>query len=342
MSNGISVYVGLNCSIDENIILIESAAALGLNRLFTSSIIPESDNQSEEFAIVLAAAIENNFEIIMDVTPETITAFDFEQIILRLDDGFKPLQIAALSHIRRIMLNASTVNERTLNELANLGANFENISALHNFYPHIFSGLDVSYFKSQNDLLHKFEIEVGAFIPTLEGIRRLPFCEGLTTLETTRNASVDYSARYLTALNTDFVLIADSMPTPEECISLASISSDKVIFDVNLLTADEVSKELLTKNFYSRPEISRDVIRAANSRQILTQPIQPDNDPKPRQLGDVTIDNSDFGRYAGEVQIVKSSLPADPRVNIVAQIVPSDLLFLNSLNTSKNFSFRFV
>ena len=149
MQNGISVYAGLGYGVGENISLIKKAASMGISRLFTSAQIPESTADGEkfldEFAMVLAAGIENNFEIIIDVNPENISDFDLDGLTLRLDDGFSAEKVAELSKVRKIQLNASTVTKDFLTSIKNCGANFDNIEALHNFYPRPHTGLD-SYF----------------------------------------------------------------------------------------------------------------------------------------------------------------------------------------------------
>jgi len=342
--NGISIYAGLNCSLEENITLMETAASLNLNRIFTSAAIPEAVDTNFDFAAILTFAIENNFEIIVDVTPLTISNFDFEQFVLRLDDGFAPIQIAALSHFRNIMLNASTVNEKLLLELVELNANFDNISALHNFYPHIYTGLDVDYFSHQNNLLHKFGILVGAFVASLNGRRRPPFEEGLPTLELTRNLSTDLSSRYLTALGTDFIIISDALPTPQECIALSKITPQIITLETQLLIEEPLILDILSNNpFLSRPEISPHVIRAADSRHFFKNvDILPDNNPQPRKRGDIIIDNSNFGRYMGEIQIVKTDLPPDPRVNKIAHVFNDNLPMIDCITSNTSFSFRLL
>ena len=346
MENGISIYSGLNCSLEENIALIEMAVSLGLKRIFTSIAIPETNSDyGADFAIVLATAFENDLDIIIDVTPETISTFDFaldfEQIIPRLDDGFNPMQIAALSQTRRIMLNASTTDENLLLTLTDLKADFNNISALHNYYPQIYSGLDIAYFKTQNQLLHKFGITTGAFVASLNGRRRPPLFEGLPTVELTRNFSTDFSARYLSALGTDFIIISDSLPTYEECKAVADIDENIIFLQTSLIDNDPLIIGHLKKIFVSRPEISPCIIRAANSRNSDVT-IEPNNNPQPRKIGDITINNVNFGRYMGEVQIVKLDLPPDFRVNTVAQIINSDSFFLEHLHSGQAFAFNFI
>ena len=344
MENGISVYAGLDCSVEENLSLIADAANLGLKRMFTSVNIPEVDNTVffDNFAAILAAALEYDFEVILDVNAENITAFEFDQLTLRLDDGFDLGQIADLSQIHRIALNASTINDEFLTALVNLDAHFSNIIALHNFYPHPYTGLDVEFFKNQNQLIHKFGVEVGAFVQSKDGRRRSPIREGLPTVELTRNFTTDLAARTLAALNTDFIIISDSRPTFEECAAVSNIIDNEVILHANYITTAPSTLELLTHSFTARSEISTHIIRAANSRSFVENSIEPDTETTERLKGAVTIDNCKFGRYAGELQIVKSNLPADPRVNVVAQIVDSDLHLIDYISPNQAFSFRFL
>ena len=348
MRNGISVYAGLGYTLEENISLIESAAALGLKRIFTSAQIPEAAENSEkffdDFTNILTAAVANSFEIILDVNSENIAEFDLEGLTLRLDDGFSVQQVADLSRTRKIQLNASTITTEFLTALLSLGANFENITALHNFYPHKFTGLDTYFFEQQNKLLHDFGVTVGAFAPSRDGRRRPPLGEGLPTLEDCRNFSTDLSARFLATLGTDFIIIGDGLPTADECEALAEIIDDEVIIRAKLLTNDPVASELLNYSFTRRPDISKSVIRAIEGRQILrelNEKILPDNSPRERTFGDVTIDNENFGRYAGEIQIIADVLPADRRVNTVAHIFDEENFLTGYIQPRQKFSFRF-
>ena len=348
MRNGISVYTGLNVELEENILLIETAANLGLTKIFTSAQIPEAANDEkffDDFAAILTTALEKNFEIILDVNANNFFDFDMEGLTLRLDDGFEISQIAELSRARKIQLNASTITRSFLNSLRSADANFKNISALHNFYPHPHTGLDSYFFEEQNKNLHDFGIETGAFIPSSGGRKRPPLCEGLPTLEDCRNFSTDLSARFLAALGTDFIIIGDGLPTVEELESVSKIVDDEVILQARLFTEDQTTIELLKNKFTRRPDISKSVIRAIEGRQILKSlggKISPDNLPIERSFGDVTVDNSDFGRYEGEVQIVEDILPADSRVNAVAAVIDSENFLTRYIKPNQKFSFRFI
>ena len=349
METGISVYAGLGYKQKENIELIKFAGKIGMKRLFTSTQIPESDSDGDnffnDFAEIITAAATNDFEIILDVNPDNIEEFNVSGLTLRLDDGFTVEQIVELSKTSKIQLNASTVTNEFLTVLLNLNANFKNISALHNFYPHVLTGLDTYFFIDQNKMLHDFGISVGAFISSLEGKRRAPLFEGLPTLEDCRNFSADLAARYLAALGTDFIIIGDGMPTEEEVVSVASVRENEVIIQAKLLTDDLNSVELLKNTFTRRPDISKSVIRAVEGRKFLRQmggTVESDNSPRERNFGDITIDNQKFGRYEGEVQIVEDVLLADERVNIVARIIDEEIFLTSYIKPNQKFSFRFI
>lgn len=348
MQNGISIYAGLDYGGEENLALIETAAKMGFKRLFTSVQVPEAVNADtflDDLTDILTTAVTNGFEIILDVNAENFSQYDIEGITLRLDDGFTVEQVAEISRARKIQLNASTVTEDFLNALGELGANFENIAALHNFYPHPWTGLDTYYFDNQNKILHDFGISVGAFVPSKDGKRRLPIREGLPTLEDCRNFSTDLAARFLVALEVDFIIIGDGQPTDGELQAVANLKDDEIIFHAQLISNDLTTAEILSKTFTRRPDVAKSVIRAVEGRQYLREvggKIPPENLSIERSFGDVTIDNENFGRYAGEVQILQDVLPADGRVNLAAHILDEEIFLTGYLKPSRKFSFKFV
>ena len=348
MQNGISIYAGLDYDNEENLSLIETAADMGFKRVFTSTQIPETSDPEtfqEDLADILATATLNGFEIILDVNADNFAEYNFDGITLRLDDGFNDEQIAEISRARKIMLNASTITEEFLNDLLGHGANFENISALHNFYPHPCTGLDSYFFSNQNAILQDFGISVGAFVPSKDGKRRLPLREGLPTLEDCRNFSTDLSARFLATLGVDFIIIGDGQPTYEELQALAAIKSDEVILHAQLLSNDLTTAEILSRKFTRRADIAKSVIRAVEGRQYLKEiggKIPPEEPNIERGFGDITIDNDGFGRYAGEVQIVQDILPADERVNIAAHLLDEEIFLMGYIKPRQKFSFKFV
>lgn len=348
MQNGISIYAGLDYDHEENLALIETAAAMGFKRLFTSTQIPETSNAEtfqDDFLDILTTANISGFEVILDVNAQNYSQYDTDGITLRLDDGFSAQDVANLSKRRKVMLNASTVTEDFLYDLQDLKANLGNVTALHNFYPHPYTGLDTYFFDNQNRLLHDMGIKVGAFVPSKDGKRRLPLREGLPTLEDCRNFSTDLSARFMAALGVDFIIIGDGQPTHGELQAVANIKSDEVIFYAQLLSNDLITTEILSRTFTRRADVAKSVIRAVEGCRYLKETgetIPPEEPSIERSFGDVTIDNENFGRYAGEVQIVQDVLPADGRTNIAARILDEEIFLTGYLKPRQRFSFKFI
>ena len=167
LAKGISLYPGLEHSLEENLEQLRTAAEMGISRLFLSFHIPETDPAAfgETVQPLLRAARAWDMETVGDLVPgnpvpEELTA-------LRLDDGFTGADMAELQQKypgRKLVLNASAMNREQLRELAREGVDFSRVEALHNFYPHPHTGLSEGYLLQQNTLFHEAGIPVGAFV----------------------------------------------------------------------------------------------------------------------------------------------------------------------------------
>jgi uncharacterized protein len=357
MQTGIAVYIGLDNSFEENLHLIETAAKLGVQRLFTSFHIPETDTSlfKKQIGDILRVARQHRMEVISDVSPSTLnllgidklnlSAFHFLGIrTLRLDYGYGTDEIAHLSqnqqHIR-IQLNASTITGKILTELLHKQANFANIDALHNFYPREGTGISEETLVRKNAMLHKAGIRIGAFIPS-QYRRRSPLKAGLPTLEMHRDFDVSLAARHLAAIGISSIFIGDSLPSEEELKTLTSIKSDQITLKAQLFTENLFLKKLLRSTFTSRIDEARDAIRSQESRLMLDGHILEPENNRIRSYGTITLDNKDYQRYMGELQIIKRPQPADKRVNVVARILHSDEFLINYIIPGRKFSFEFI
>lgn len=359
METGISVYPGLGQKTAALTALIEKAASLGMTRLFTSLHIPETDLASfrQQLDAILAAARRYHLDVIADVSPATcqllgLGGTDVEKLhalgitTFRFDEGLDARHLALYSQIVRVQVNASTIQEKELQELKKNGAALTQIDALHNFYPRPHTGLDEDYFTAQTKLLQDYGLSVGAFIPSQSG-KRAPLYEGLPTLEQHRTQDVSLAARHLGALGLQSVLIGDDNPSFAELQALARAGREEtgvVVLKARLLSREPHIQDLLSYTFTARPDPSRDVIRANGSRSHLDgRVIEPDNEPfRNLQRGDITLDNADFLRYMGEVQIVKRDLPPEERTNIVAKILPNEEFLLRYITPGRKFRFEFI
>ncbi len=356
MQTGISIYPGLDNSYEENIQLIDSASQKGITRLFTSFHIPETDKTrfKNETGRLLQFARKRDMEIISDVSPATLKLLGMDRLhlsamqllgirTLRLDFGYSIDEIAALSrnpqHIR-IQLNASTITARMLNALLRQKADFSNMDALHNFYPREGTGLGEETLVRKTAMLHKAGIHVGAFVPS-QFRRRSPLRAGLPTLEMHREYSLSLAARHLAAIGIDSIFISDSLPSKAELQTLSQIRENQVTMHARLYTKDPVQISLLQHTFTSRIDEARDAVRSQESRALISGRILPEN-TRVRPYGAVTIDNKDYMRYMGELQIIKRPQPADKRTNVVAQIENDECFLINYIIPGKKFAFEFI
>ena len=356
MDNGISLYPGLDNTLAENLQLLETAAGCGIRRVFTSLHIPETDTAvlKKELAALLQVAREYDMEIISDISPRTMELLDMPEFrleafrklgitTLRLDYGYEATEIARLTHNElgiRLQLNASTITPAILAELQAADTDFSHIDALHNFYPRKGTGLSEKALCRKNTLLKAAGIKVGAFVPS-HGRQRGPLFEGLPTLEAHRLWQTDRAARQLAALGLDSVFLSDSLPLLEELQAVGQLQANAVVMEAQLFTDDAVQRKLLQHGFTAREDEARDAIRAQESRGLLQGIVRTEHNIE-RRRGAITIDNQDYLRYMGELQVIKKSQPADKRVNVAGQIAECELFLLKYITPGRRFSFKFI
>lgn len=350
MDTGISVYVGLDNTFKENIDLIAMAPLNGVRRLFTSFHIPETniDIFRKEIKETLHVAKISGMDIISDISPNTLALLGIDTLepymlkqmgitTVRMDFGFSPKEIAKMSFSGlKVQLNASTVTEEVLRGLERYSANFACIDALHNFYPRENTGLSEEFFDKKNRLLHEYGIKVGAFIPSYNRPRS-PIQAGLPTLEEHRYSDVFFAARHMAALYVDSVFIGDSLPTDLEIYQIANIKPKQVTLSSYLMTEHLSIETAITQPYHVRLDEAADVYRIDGCRQYCSKNKVhvPQERNIPREVGAITIDNHLYGRYMGELQILKKPLPADKRVNVVALLPTQELTLMKYLTPGR-------
>ena len=254
---------------------------------------------------------------------------------LRIDDGIDMTTVAALSHTMAIALNASTLSACMIDQLANAKANLCHIEAWHNFYPRPETGLDPAWFAQKNKWLHALGFKTMAFISG-DAQQRGPLFAGLPTLEAHRGLLPLAAYLELRQLAIDHVYVGDPQLSPRSIAAFQSYVHDQVLL-IQVQTDDE---RLLHLTWHSRPDIAQKVVRLAEARleHIFATPQPTQTDPRPR--GSITLDNSAYGRYAGELQLTRCDLPADPRVNVIGKIEPSNLPLLDQIGPHQAIRFK--
>lgn len=355
MSFGFSVYFGLDNTKEENIKLLKDAHKLGFTRIFTSLHIPEAnyDVLKEEVREFFKLAKEYDMDIISDISPNTFRFLDLDNMdmkglrdmgvkTIRIDFGYTEEEIAKMSKNSygiQIQLNASTITEDFFEKLDKLSPNYENVDALHNFYPRVGTGISEECMIEKNNMLHKRNIKICAFVQS-NNRKRSPMKDGLPTLEDHRGMDVREAANHLFALGNQSVFIGDSLPSEKELVDLSCLNQNAVELTIEIKSKDSVALRLLEETYSSRPDSARDAIRASESRLILNgEKIKEENNID-KNYGDITIDNEDYMRYEGELQILLCNQKCDTRTNVVASVLQKDFYLLKYINNGKKFCFR--
>ena len=296
--------------------------------------------RAEEICRTLASC---GFRIIADVSRKTLAQFGCGDILklakqlqlwaLRIDYGFDRQEIIALAEKMPIVLNASTV---TAEDARMIGGEGREVFAMHNFYPRPETGLDAEYLLETTRNLQSAGIKVLAFIPGDETLRG-PVYEGLPTLEAHRGilpsaAFADLVLRF----GMDGVFLADPGLSAKETERIRRFCCDGVISIPAQL--EEGYDSLYDRVFTCRVDSPKWLIRVLESREYSCKGrnVLPKNCIK-RSLGAVTIDNENYGRYTGEIQIIRSELKADHRVNVIGHIPESAWLLLDRVRGGQKF-----
>ena len=296
--------------------------------------------RAEDICHTLASC---GFRIIADVSRKTLRQFGYDSLVdlakhlqlwaLRIDYGFDRQEIIALAEQMPIVLNASTVTAE--DALAIVGEGRE-VFAMHNFYPRPETGLDEDYLLETTRNLQEAGLKVLAFIPGDTQLRG-PVFEGLPTLEAHRNvlpsaAFVDLAVRF----RMDGIFLADPGLSEKEVERIRRFCADGVISIPAQL--DEAYEDLYDRVFTCRVDSPKWLIRCMESREYSCKGavVTPKNCAE-RRFGTITIDNENYGRYTGEIQIIRSHLKADDRVNVIGHISESAWLLSERIRGGQKF-----
>lgn len=256
-------------------------------------------------------------------------------ITFRLNHSFTNSTVAQLLKSYSIALNASTIGNNDIRELKDLNVDFNKLDVWYDSYPHIDTGLDLTWFAQKNRWLKKLGFQIHAFVPGDKPLNG-PLFDGMPTLERHRKIHPFIAAIELQKLYVDNIVIGDNF---------LSKSQRQAFYDyfvsgyIPLHISDTrigTPEYLFTNIFHNRKDPARDLIRLAESTAMNHGTIEPTNNTK-RIFGSVTIDNRLFGTYMGEIQIVCTHLPASQRVNILGKIIEQDLKLLSYIDGGSAF-----
>lgn len=327
---GISVYTGMDYSLEDNLKYIEMANSYGIKTIFTSFHIPEASPKGYvEVKEILKRAKELDIKVIADISKGFMDRIDVTEhniYALRLDFGFSIEEIAALTKNLpfKIQINGSTISKDYLEQLVDAGALLENIEVGHNYYPRRDTGISYDLLVARNKIFKEYGLKIMAFVASRSG-KRGPIHEGLPTLEDHRDLNPIVAAQHLLHSHVNLVVVGDAFATEEEIKGLSSISKDVYTIPYKSLDLSEGERQVICGIHTNRMDPGKSVIRSSQARERRIIPIKANNTIE-RKKYSITIDNEGYLRYEGELQISKEDLKADNRVNVVGDASESALL----------------
>ena len=290
------------------------------------------------------ALAEMGYRIIADVSTKTVAQFGCRDLTelakklqlwaLRIDYGFSRQEIEAMAEKMPIVLNASTTTQEDARAIAAKG---RCVMAMHNFYPRPETGLDADYLRETTELLQKAGLKVLAFIPG-DTQKRGPVFEGLPTLESHRTVLPSAAFADL-ALNfgLDDIFVGDPGISQKETDRIARFCREGILSIP--CEIHENWQHLYDQVFTCRIDSPKRLIRFQESRVYSCQGLvtEPHNCTA-RRRGSLTIDNLRYGRYSGEIMLIRSDLPADDRVNVIGHVPENALLLADLVGRGSKFT----
>ena len=196
------------------------------------------------------------------------------------------------------------------------------IIACHNYYPKVYSGISLEKFTAINQKLQALGVKVLAFIPGDEPLRG-PLHEGLPTVETHRTLDTRLAICELIRAHTDMILVGDTF---------IHESTQKVMkeFQEGFVSLKaQVPVELTGKVLRDRIDASDFVYRILGTRGWAM--LDGEVSTTIRTVGEINQANAGYGRYHGEIEITKESLPSDARQNVIGHLLPSEIAVFKAL-----------
>lgn len=355
----VSILLGFSIFFNEEITnetekYVDKMRQAGFEGVFSSLHIPEDDGRTYHHKLARLGSIMKKHQMALMIDISTLglktlgydihSEEDIKKIKalgvtgLRMDYGLSYPLIAQLSQQIMIGLNASTLTLEEVEVLKNNQADFSNMALWHNYYPRQETGLSMETFKDKNRLFEKLGLKICAFAPGDEVLRG-PLYQGLPTLEDHRHSHPLVSTVEL--FESGYV---SDVYIGDPGISLKTMKAFRDYYENNLVSLemqvfDKKHADLFVGKHTNRVDDARDVVRSQEAR-FKELPVIAPNELRPRMKGSITLDNEKYGRYMGELQLVKQTLVADERVNVVAQVLEEDQPLINIIKPGMTFELK--
>lgn len=355
---GISIYPEKSTK-EEIMKYLKKARNIGASRIFSCllSVNKEVLEIKKEFKEINSFAKELGYEIIVDVSPSifeklgiSYRKLDFFKEILcdgiRLDVGFTGNEEALMTYNDKglkIEINMSN-NTSYIDTIMEYMPNQYMLIACHNFYPHRYTGLNLEHFEKCNLRFKKYGLRTATFVSSQHKDAFGPWAatEGLPTLEMHRNMPLDVQIKHLVAMgNIDDILISNCYPTENELEKVSKVNLNVLNLKIELYNKlPMVEKDILLNELhFRRGDFNDNMIRSTQSRvKYKGHRFEVFNTPDIKR-GDIVIESSEYGHYAGELQIALKDMKNTGKSNVVARVVDEEIFLLDYIKPWQKFTF---
>ena len=351
---GISIYPG-HSDLKRDKEYITLAAKYGFRRIFTCLLSVEGDKEGiiSDFKEVIRYANFHGFQVIADVSPKIFKELgisysdlsfftDLDVYGIRLDMGFTGNEESLMTYNfynLKIEINMSN-DTRYLDTIMDYKPNKYNLLGCHNFYPHNYSGLTRDHFIRCNNNFMKHGLKTSAFVNSKGAtFGPWPVNEGLCTLEEHRDLPIEVQARDLFAAGIDVVIISNCYASERELAALGSINRDLLEMEVEIIDGlPQVEKSIILEELhFNRGDVNSNMIRSTQPRvKHRGHHFEPIN-AVDISRGDIIIESSLYGHYAGELQIAKSNMKNSGKTSVVGRVKKSYKFFLDRIEPWQKF-----
>ncbi|MGE6257777.1 MupG family TIM beta-alpha barrel fold protein [Heyndrickxia sporothermodurans] len=349
IKGGISFYLLDYADIEKSIYYITKANEMGIDEVFTSFQYGNIDDVLH----VLSKCQDLNLNVAADINNQIFKKYckDYNDLSvfkemglsgIRLDYGFHLEQLAEMTwnHSNlQIGINALLDNkEQKL--FRKIKFNHPNVFASFNYYPRVESGMSQSYLISQSQFFYQQNISLRVFIAG-ESSKRGPIFGGLPTLEYHRYSFAPSSSSfYHLVKGIDVIYIGDPFIHHNE-LQHFKRSLDKETIWIKVVPTkmlSEIEYQILFNTQHVLRKDESEWVHRSSAGRLKNEWVGK-GECLERPKGSITIDNEFYGRYMGELQIIKKDLPSDERVNLVAKIVNGDQYILEHLTGGMKIQF---
>ncbi|HZJ87155.1 MAG TPA: MupG family TIM beta-alpha barrel fold protein [Erysipelothrix sp.] len=354
---GISIYPDKS-SVEDMKNYIDKAHKYGFSRIFSCllSVDKPKENIKQEFIEINEYAKDKGFEVIVDVSPrifdelgisyQDLSFFDdIKADGIRLDVGYTGNEESLMTfnpYDLKIEINMSN-DTHYIDTIMDYKPNRFNLIGCHNFYPHNYSGLNLETFTNTSNNFKKHGLKTAAFISSQVDGAFGPWVatEGLPTLEMHRELPIDIQLKHMIALDlVDDVIISNCYPSDEELESIAQVNLDMLNLRVELVdNIPEIERSIvLDERHFNRGDTNDNMIRSTQSRvKHKGHNFEVFNTPEVLNKGDIIIESSLYGHYAGELQIVKQTMINSGKSNVVGKVIDEEHFLIDTLKPWSKF-----